>query len=74
MQMATNHVAHYYLTMLLLPVLENSALSRVIVVSSEAHRFLSFTGFNCDKLNDEKGYSAIWQYGYTKVKNRHICA
>ncbi|KAL1936463.1 hypothetical protein VTP01DRAFT_597 [Rhizomucor pusillus] len=69
MQMATNHVAHYYLTMLLQPVLENSAPSRVIVVSSEAHRFLSFTGFNCDKLNDDKGYSAIWQYGYTKAAN-----
>lgn len=70
MQMATNHVAHYYLTMLLLPVLESSAPSRVVVVSSEGHRFLSFTrgGFDCEKFNDEEGYSGLWQYGASKVK------
>ncbi|KAG1152466.1 hypothetical protein G6F37_002434 [Rhizopus arrhizus] len=33
-QFATNHVAHHYLTMLLLPLLEKSAPSRIVTISN----------------------------------------
>jgi len=33
----TNHIGHFYLTQLLLPVLRRSAHSRVVVVSSKLH-------------------------------------
>lgn len=35
---AVNHLAHFYLTLLLTPTLIKSAPSRVIVVTSESHR------------------------------------
>jgi NAD(P)-dependent dehydrogenase (short-subunit alcohol dehydrogenase family) len=41
----TNHIGHFYLTQLLLPVLRRSAHSRVVVVSSELHT----TGVNVIK-------------------------
>ena len=39
-----NHLAHFYLTLLLQGVLVKSAPARVVVVSSESHRFVNFGG------------------------------
>ncbi|CDH50198.1 retinol dehydrogenase 12 [Lichtheimia corymbifera JMRC:FSU:9682] len=69
MQFGTNHVAHYYLTMLLLPLLEKSAPSRIINVSSHAHYMTWAAGINYDTLHDEKYYNRWLHYGKSKAAN-----
>lgn len=66
-QFGTNHVAHYYLTMLLLPVIEKTPKARIVNVSSMGHTFVSCSGIDYDKINEEKSYSKIFQYGKSKV-------
>ena len=39
MHFAVNHLGHFYLTQLLTEILCKSAPSRVVIVSSESHRF-----------------------------------
>ncbi|KAI9316682.1 hypothetical protein BX666DRAFT_1945789, partial [Dichotomocladium elegans] len=67
-QFATNHLAPYYLTILLLPLLEQSPSSRIVNVSSMAH-LLVLGGFSYEKISDEKAYNPIWQYSITKACN-----
>ncbi|KAG9410110.1 hypothetical protein AC1031_018144 [Aphanomyces cochlioides] len=69
-QFATNHVAHHALTVALLPVLEASAPSRVVVVSSGAYtRAPKPTGLDLDNLNNESLYSSWKWYGQSKIAN-----
>lgn len=65
-QFATNHVAHYYLTILLLPILEKSGPSRIVNVSSMAHR-IYFKKLNLETISDPKKYNRIIHYTKTKV-------
>ncbi|KAG0742217.1 hypothetical protein G6F62_008043 [Rhizopus arrhizus] len=67
-QFATNHVAHHYLTMLLLPVLEKSTPSRIVTVSSLAHA-LTFSKLNLDSISDPKAYDRGTQYSKSKICN-----
>ncbi|KAI8647366.1 hypothetical protein BD408DRAFT_378672 [Parasitella parasitica] len=67
-QFATNHVAHYYLTMLLLPVLEKSAPSRIINVSSIGHR-MPFKALNLETISDPSTYNKYIHYGKSKACN-----
>jgi len=55
MHVATCHLAHFLLTNLLLDLLKKSAPSRIIVISSEAHK--AGPGLDFDDLNNEK----IWK-------------
>jgi NAD(P)-dependent dehydrogenase (short-subunit alcohol dehydrogenase family) len=64
---ATNHLAHFLLTNLVLELLESSGASRVVNVSSEGHRFGSLAFL--DDLQSEHGYKGMKVYGNSKLAN-----
>lgn len=64
--LATNHLSYFLLTNLLLDVLEKSAPSRVVNVSSEAHKSGKLD-FN--DLESKKSYSSMRVYGTSKLMN-----
>lgn len=63
---ATNHLAYFLLTDLLLPALEKGAPARIVNVSSEAHRG---SRIDFDDLMAERGYGSFRQYGRSKLAN-----
>ncbi len=63
---ATNHLGYYRLTLLLLDLVKKSAPSRIVNVSSEAHRFV--TG-DPDDFQSTRSYSAFGAYGKSKCAN-----
>ena len=63
---ATNHLAPFLLTNLLLDMLEGSAPSRVVTVSSEAERW---GNIDFDDLQSKKRYRGFPVYGMTKLAN-----
>ena len=66
MQFGTNHLGHFALTGLLLGRLLDTAGSRVVNVSSTAHR----TGrMNFDDLHGERSYGKWRAYGQSKLSN-----
>lgn len=74
LQFATNHLGHFLLTNLLLETMkatsrENRKEGRIVIVSSEAHRYTYKGGINFDKINDESSYSTIYAYGQSKLAN-----
>lgn len=68
MQFGTNHMGHFYLTKLLLPLCEASPTpARVVAVSSMGHRY---GGLDLEDLNWEKrSYSSMGAYGASKSAN-----
>ncbi|GKU89289.1 hypothetical protein SLEP1_g3446 [Rubroshorea leprosula] len=74
LQFATNHLGHFLLTNLLLDTMKKTARDskregRIVILSSEAHRFPYSEGIRFDKINDESGYSSIRAYGQSKLAN-----
>ncbi len=65
LQLATNHLGHFALTGLLLPALL-SGPSRVVTVSSNAHRMASI---DVEDLQSERRYSPWPAYGQSKLAN-----
>lgn len=65
MTFAVNHLAHFLLTLNLMPLLEKGH-ARIINVSSEAHK-MGKPDF--DDLQSEKAYSAMTAYGTAKLFN-----
>ena len=66
LQFAINHLGHFALTGLLLPALVARPRSRVVNVSSGAHRF---GRMNFDDLMGERRYGAWRAYGQSKLAN-----
>ena len=68
-QMGVNHLGHFLLTNLLLDLLKKSVPSRVIVVSSVGHWFVTRTGMNFENMNGEISYDPLDSYGQSKLAN-----
>jgi NAD(P)-dependent dehydrogenase (short-subunit alcohol dehydrogenase family) len=70
-QFGTNHLGHFALTGLLLPLLVNAGGGRVVTVSSGAHRIPG--GIRFDDLQGERSYIAWRAYGQSKLANLMFC-
>ena len=66
MQMGVNHFGHFLLTSVLLDVIINSSPSRIINVSSEAHRY---GVIDFDDFFGEKKYDRLDSYSNSKLAN-----
>ncbi|RZF33778.1 hypothetical protein LSTR_LSTR014947 [Laodelphax striatellus] len=67
-----NHLSHFYLTLLLEKPLAQSAPSRVVVVSSESHRFANLKLDSLDE-NTLSPSSASWYWGMMAYNNSKLC-
>ena len=66
MQFGTNHLGHFALTGLLLPLLLTTPAARVVTVSSGLHLFGEI---DFDNLKSERSYSKWGAYGQSKLAN-----
>jgi NAD(P)-dependent dehydrogenase (short-subunit alcohol dehydrogenase family) len=66
LQFGSNHLGHFALTGLLLPVLKNTPGSRIVTLSSIAHRGAQI---DFDNLDGSKGYKPMKFYGQSKLAN-----
>lgn len=66
LQLGTNHLGHFALTGQLLDNLLPVEGSRVVTISSGAHRF---GRMNFDDLQSERGYNRVTAYGQSKLAN-----
>ncbi|MBX3250718.1 MAG: SDR family oxidoreductase [Myxococcales bacterium] len=66
MQLGTNHLGHFALTGLLLPLVLAAPAGRVVSVSSLAHRF---GRMKLHDLHYERGYQKWLAYGQSKLAN-----
>ncbi|MBT2582966.1 oxidoreductase [Planococcus sp. ISL-109] len=66
LQFGSNHIGHFALTGLLLPLLIQTENSRVVTLSSLAHRNAAI---DFDNLDGSKGYKAMKFYGQSKLAN-----
>jgi len=64
---AVNHIAHYLLTRLLLPRLQECGNARIVHVASDAHGFCR--GIDFDDLTLARSFKAFPAYGHSKLAN-----
>jgi len=68
MTFGVNHLGHFLLTQKLIDPLTNTEGARVVVVSSDAHRFAR-SGLDFNDLQAEKSYKPFSVYGKSKLAN-----
>ena len=68
MQMGVNHLGHFLLTNLVVDLLKKSTPSRIVVVSSMAHWFMT-KEMKFDNINSEVSYDKVEAYGQSKLAN-----
>ena len=66
MQFGSNHLGHFALTALLLPLLDKTLDSRIVTIGSLAH---SRGAIDFDNLDGSKGYKAKTFYNQSKLAN-----
>lgn len=66
MQFGVNHLGHFLLTHLLLDLLQKSAPSRIVVVSSKLYKY---GNINFEDLNSERSYDKAFCYSQSKLAN-----
>ncbi len=64
-----NHLAPFLLVNRLLPRITATTDSRIVIVSSNAHKRAPAAGIEFDNLSAERGYFFMKQYGQTKLAN-----
>jgi NAD(P)-dependent dehydrogenase (short-subunit alcohol dehydrogenase family) len=64
--LAVNHLGYFLLTNLLLDLLKQSAPSRIVSVSSDAH---AYGHINFDDLQGEQSYGGVKAYCHSKLAN-----
>ena len=67
LQFGTNHLGHFALTNLLLPLMEGREDARVVTLSSTAHKI--GRGIAFDNLNGDRRYFRWNAYGQSKLAN-----
>ena len=67
LHLGTNHLGHFALTNLLLPLMEGRDDARVVTVSSNAHKTVRHIAF--DNLNGDHRYFRWNAYGQSKLAN-----
>jgi NAD(P)-dependent dehydrogenase (short-subunit alcohol dehydrogenase family) len=68
-QFFTNHVGHFLLVNRLLHRVKAAPQGRIVLLSSEGHRFAPKEGIQFDNLSGQKGYGALRAYGQSKLAN-----
>ncbi|GAQ90039.1 rossmann-fold NAD-binding domain-containing protein [Klebsormidium nitens] len=74
LQFGTNHLAHFLLTELLLPLIKQTAKDtgiqgRIVILASSGHDLTYPGGIRFDKLDSEEGYDPYRAYGQSKLAN-----
>ncbi|KAI9347277.1 hypothetical protein BDR26DRAFT_854935 [Obelidium mucronatum] len=77
LQMSGNHLGHFYLTLLLMPILEKTAVAaaktgdsiRIVNLASIGHRITYWRGIDFSKMTDQRGYQPWLAYGQSKLSN-----
>ena len=67
LHLGTNHLGHFALANLLLPLMEGREDARVVTLSSNAHK--TVRGISFDNLNGERRYFRWNAYGQSKLAN-----
>lgn len=70
LQLQTNYLGHFLLTMRLLPLLEAAPQGRIIMLSSIAHHW---TDVHFDDINLTRDYNRMLGYGQSKLCNLLFC-